>query len=206
MLDIVAHLRDGDTSFIKIPRGKEKIVIDIGMHDTPLTPFPGQMTIGFEPIPSVFNRQQAALRKSHPMGSVALNAAVSESDGSTVFSETVSQVSSSILSTNPTAVKDRIAAIRNDPSMNEMFGKEADTLFKAKKTFPVTIVRLEPLLKALPRGVYVDFFKIDAQGADLKVAKGCGSQLAARVRPDTRHVCISAQRATEALFTHVPRY
>lgn len=180
MLDLVAHLRDGSSDFIRLPTGRNRVVIVVGMHDNmTLRPRPGEFVIGFEPDATELRRQRKALRRVFSTAAcLALPAAVSDRDGVVMFSSRRRRARRALAETG--------AFVRGPDGT---WRREGETATPTSPIgVPVNTVRLEPLLRVLPPEVVVSFLKIDTQGGELNVVKGCGARLAARVRRSARRL------------------
>jgi hypothetical protein len=80
------------------------------------------------------------------------------------------------------------------PNSNLQANNVPEECKKIRKSYGVSMLRLETILELIPRDLTIELLKVDAQGVDLRVVKSSGKQL-----NRIQKVIVEAQPAVKAV-------
>jgi len=157
--------RNADGSIV-LPKGVTDVIIDVGLSQSPILPSSdSQMVIGFEPVYEASESNNKNYQAKFKNRFISIPVAAGHIDGYAVFHDHVADKgTSSLLPTNEQGIEE---------STKTRPGNMGNAMHEARRRI-VPLVRLESLLLAIPKNVRISFLKVDAQGADCYVLKGCG--------------------------------
>lgn len=165
---------DPETTRLPIPNTVNQVIIDVGQHVNPIVPSKfDEMVIGFEPLRDISEKLNRDFGRRYPGRFYSICAGVSDENSVSIMRRLGFSASSSFARVN----KDTLNTRTYSQDFIHSIGHRgsADTLFKTTSMTLTPVFRLEPLLEAIHKPIVL--LKIDAQGVDLKVLKGCGNAL-----------------------------
>ena len=173
---------------IILPDGITDVIIDVGQHSSPIIPTSeNTFVIGFEPIPHIHRKNVDSNRDLHSQNLLNIQMAAGECDRVHIFKELKDSQSSSLRDVVPEQ------GIHWLQKVGSITRPEKRFLFQVIYTYPVVVTKLHHVLIRLPYTISVSMLKIDAQGFDFDVLKGCGEAIR-RVKEVVVEACVNQEQ------------